>query len=561
MQIDSRKEYVGDDADSMRFKVFQITPDDLALVRQLAPFAREKLPHLLQEWLCRFDAWPEMRKALSHPDVHAIRVQHWVRAVSGQIDGEFTVSAKRLARAFYDNNVPGYAVAICHNTVMNGIVEELGLAVKTNGIQSLLGRNEERRKDALRVALTKLTWLDLELLLETYAEAERESRQNALEAMADTVEREARDAVSRVASHTTEMAGDAESMANSALRVGVNSRDVAAAADQALNNAQTVAAATEELAASIRDILQRVGHSGQVTRRAVASGNRTQATIRSLSEAVGKIGEVARLIGAIAGQTNLLALNATIEAARAGEAGKGFAVVAQEVKNLANQTARSTDEIARQIGEIESVTAAAVSAVEEIGITIDEIDRVSGDIAAAMEQQAEATQEISRSLIDTSNAAREVSDRIGAVSSEAVQTGTQAAQVQKNAHEVAESIEALRRVLVRVVRTSTDEADRRQFERFDVDEPCVFESGGRRCEGRIVNVSTGGARIAGTSGIGVGDTGVVTLGRRQLRVRATVLGLEDDCAHVTFEAAMAKDTAFVAALAAMNRVSRPARVA
>ncbi|MBP2233211.1 methyl-accepting chemotaxis protein [Azospirillum agricola] len=540
-------------------KVFQITQDDIALVQELAPFAQQKLPQLLQQWLDRFDAWPEMRKALSHPDVHAIRVQHWVRAVSGRIDADFTASAKRLARAFYENGVPGYAVAICHNVVLNGIAEELGLNERAGGLQSLLGRAEERRKDALRTALTKLTWLDLELLLETYAEAEQGSRRRAVEAMADTVEREARGAVSAIAGHTNDMARDAESMAGSALTVGANSRDVATAADQALNNAQTVAAATEELAASIRDILQRVDHSSKVTRRAVETGNRTQATIRSLSEAVGRIGEVARLIGAIAGQTNLLALNATIEAARAGEAGKGFAVVAQEVKNLANQTARSTDEIARQIGEIETVTAAAVAAVEEIGGTIAEIDHVSGDIALAMEQQAEATQEISRNLVETSNAARAVSDRIGAVSSEAVQTGAQAADVQKNAREVAESIEALRRVLVQVVRTSTDDADRRRWERFDVSEPCVIEVGADRREGRIANISRGGARLQEVTGLSAGASGVLTIPRLQARIGITVLGAENGGAHLLFEAgAEAEEATLQAAIASMTGGRRAA---
>ncbi|MFV3130030.1 methyl-accepting chemotaxis protein [Niveispirillum sp. KHB5.9] len=542
------------DAHSRRLAVFQITEADLALVRELKGFAQTRLPGLLEQWHSRFAAWPEIQKALSNPMVHEVRVDHWRRAVSAQLDDQFMVSAKRLAQAFYENDVPGYAVAICHSTVMNGIFEALELTQNKTGVALLLDRGEVARKSALREALSKLAWLDLELLLETYAEAERANRTQALIEMADTVEREASAAVEKVASQTGGMARDAEGMAGSAERVGVNAQDVASSARQALTNAQTVASATEQLAGSIQEITSQVTHSSTVTRRAVETGERASSTIRSLSETVGRIGEVAQMIAGIAGQTNLLALNATIEAARAGDAGKGFAVVASEVKQLANQTARSTEEIARQIAEIQSVTASAVAAMSEIGSAISEIDHVSTAIAAAIEEQSAATQEISRNVVATSSAVSDVASNIAVVSGEATRTGEQAAQVKNGSADVATSIEELRRVLVRVVRTSTEEANRRRKPRYKVDESCTLDIRGRATQARLINISAGGAMVM-ADGVDVAPGTVTTLSvsRHGMTARATVLKYEQGTLHLKFDKAETGADAFRNAFAALTR--------
>ncbi len=337
----------------------------------------------------------------------------------------------------------------------------------------------------------------------------RDDRGRALREMAETVEREAGAAVEEVAERTNAMARDAEGMAESAGRVSGSSQGVAAAAEEALANAQAVASATEELAASIREISSQVTYAGTVTAEAVADGEQAQGTIRSLAEEVGRIGEIATLINDIASQTNLLALNATIEAARAGEAGKGFAVVAGEVKNLANQTARSTDEITRQIGKIKALTGAAVGAVSSIGGTIGRIDEVASSIAAAMEEQSAATQEISRNVVETSAAAQEVAKLIATVSRDAAEAGEQAGAVRTMSSQVADSIGQLRQVLVRLVRTSTEETNRRMFERVAVDVPCEVSVGGTTHRGRIEDLSEGGARVAGVPEAAVGQRGTV----------------------------------------------------
>jgi aerotaxis receptor len=224
---------------------------------------------------------------------------------------------------------------------------------------------------------------------------------------------------------------------------------------------------------------------------------------------------------------------------------------------LANQTARSTEEITRQIGEIQSVTATAVTAVEEIGITIGEIDRVSSAIAAAMEEQAAATQEISRNVSETTEAAQEVSTRISEVSSEVTQTGIQAAQVKTNSGEVANSIEELRRVLVRVVRTSTAEANRRRMVRYRIDEPCSVEFGSERRAAKLEDLSEGGAMIAGIQDVRAGMVGVLIAEKRGFRIEFTVLGTDRGSLHVAFTPEDAADPRFRAAFATVTTGMQP----
>jgi methyl-accepting chemotaxis protein len=185
-------------------------------------------------------------------------------------------------------------------------------------------------------------------------QAQTDLRRAALVGMANTVEAETGSALEGIGARTVAMAKTADAMSASATRTGASAQDAATAAAQALANAQTVASAAEQLSASIREISSQVSQSTAVVSRAVEAGSEARATIEALNQEVERIGAVADMIGEIASKTNLLALNATIEAARAGDAGRGFAVVASEVKALATQTAHSTQEIARHIGQVRS---------------------------------------------------------------------------------------------------------------------------------------------------------------------------------------------------------------
>ena len=244
--------------------------------------------------------------------------------------------------------------------------------------------------------------------------------------LADTFEQEVGAVVEAVASSAERLQDSARTLSTVAATSGQEAEAVAAAGGRATADVQSVAAAAEEMAASVAEIARRVGEAAEVASRAVAEARATDSTVHGLSEAASRIGDVVRLIGDIAGQTNLLALNATIEAARAGEAGKGFAVVASEVKSLAGQTAKATEEIGRQIAEMQAATTQAVAAIRGIGETVERTSEIATTIAAAVEEQGTATQEIARSAAQVAEATGIVASRIEGVRAAAQSTGESA---------------------------------------------------------------------------------------------------------------------------------------
>lgn len=275
---------------------------------------------------------------------------------------------------------------------------------------------------------------------------EAEKRQ-AIEEMASGLEESVRTIIHSVSSSAGEMEETAERMSATAEQTRSQASAAAEASDEASTNVEGVAASAEELSTSIREILEQVGRSSTIARRAAHEAARTNETVEGLVDMARTIGDVVAMITDIASKTNLLALNATIEAARAGEAGKGFAVVATEVKNLANQTARATDDIVAQIDGIRGATTDAADAIKGIGDVINEINEISTAIAAAMEEQDAATQEITRNAQHVSGRAREVSGNVSAVSEASVDTGKAARQVLTSATALAYQSDELTRAV------------------------------------------------------------------------------------------------------------------
>ncbi len=256
------------------------------------------------------------------------------------------------------------------------------------------------------------------------AEAEARARRgDRMEAVCHSFDQSITDLLKSFEGVMAELRQSVELMSDAARQTEAEARAANEASQSAGSNVNSVAGATEELVASVGEIGRQTERSAEIAAHAVARASETDKQIQGLADAAQKVGDVVKLITDIAEQTNLLALNATIEAARAGEAGKGFAVVASEVKNLANQTAHATDEIAQQVAMIQGETKTAVGAIQGISSIVGEINQIAAAIATAIEQQDSATREIARNVEGASSGTQSVSSSIGHVSEAATQTG------------------------------------------------------------------------------------------------------------------------------------------
>jgi methyl-accepting chemotaxis protein len=351
-----------------------------------------------------------------------------VRPVSG-----LTAGMKELASGRFDVVLPGLD--------RKDEVGEMAQAVeafKLKAADKARLEAEERHAETARQAEDKRLADAREAERRQAADEEAAAaRRQAMHTLADQFEAAVGGIVAAVSSAATELEASATTLTSTADTTRELTGVVASASEEASANVQSVASAAQQMTASITEISRRVQDSSRIANDAVTQAQATDERINALSHAAARIGDVVKLITAVAEQTNLLALNATIEAARAGEAGKGFAVVAQEVKALAGQTAKATEEISTQVVDMQNQTGQAVTAIKAIASTIDEVSHITAGIASAVEEQGASTGEIARNVKEAAKGTAQVAGTIVEVNSGAAATGSASSQVLSSARQLA----------------------------------------------------------------------------------------------------------------------------
>ncbi|GAB3120479.1 globin-coupled sensor protein [Novispirillum itersonii] len=432
-----------DHADSLdragRLAYLQIDPQTRDALLEIRPLLERHIDSVLDAFYGYILQNPELKSLFADENrvIHARSMQkkHWLDNVfTGDFGDEYMRQVVIIGRTHERIGLEPrwYIGGYCFT--LNRIVEL---------VQQTYRKKPERSAQIL-TAVNKAVMLDMDLAISVYIQTARETAAETLNGHAGVFEREVHGMVEIVAAAATELQATSQSMAETAEATSAQASVVANAAENAAVNVQTVAAAAEQLHASISEISRQVADSSKISTDAVQEAGRANDLINSLAEAVDKIGQVVRLISDIASQTNLLALNATIEAARAGEAGKGFAVVANEVKSLANQTAKATGEISTQISSVQSATKDAVTAIQGIGGTIVRINEIATSIAEAIEQQGAATREIAQNVQEASGGTAEVTGNIYQVTEASNETGLAAREVMSASHQLSQQSEQLK---------------------------------------------------------------------------------------------------------------------
>ncbi len=408
----------------LRLKFMGINDETRLHLREFWTFVLPKLPDILSGFYQHLAVEPSLAKMLGHetPRLKKAQQSHWEKLFSSRFDDDYFSGVKTIGLIHNKIGLEPRWYIGGYNYVLSHLTD---LAMQTY-------RWTPGKARAVVRAVNCAVMMDMDVAISVYQDAliaDRVQRGQKLDALMKMFETSANETVNEVAQAASELQSAAGTMSCVASTMSQSTTAVVTAAEQASANVQTVAAAAEELSSSVAEISRQVSQSSKIADTAVMEAQRTNDIVAALAQGANKIGDIVQLINAIAGQTNLLALNATIEAARAGEAGKGFAVVASEVKNLANQTAKATEEIGQQVSQIQSATQEAVTAIQVISKIIGDISNTSTAIAAGVEQQGSATKEIARNVQQAASGTKEVTVNIIAISKGAEAGGVAANKV------------------------------------------------------------------------------------------------------------------------------------